>query len=235
MIVKILGIHSSPNVHGATAQALQFALDCAAQIEGVETEFVGLGRKVNPCLHCDACIKKQLYYCPIYDDAIRPLYDKIQEADGIILASPVYDMAPNAQMSMLVNRMRPLGKLTSTGGWAGKVGCAIAVGGARNGGEETSLAVMNRFLLTLGMTVPGPGVYAYSGAGVWSRNRNDESILEDTHNRMALQVTARRMAVLAKVIQTGLGQMPELEGCQLAGFLDQADRQKQLEIFWKKD
>ena len=235
MSVKILGIHSSPR-EGATAAALRYALQCAGEVPEVETEFVALREgKINPCVHCDTCIRKNLYYCPVFDDVIRPLYDKIMAADGIILASPVYQMAPNAQMAMLINRMRPLGKLISVGGWGRKVGCAIAVGGSRNGGEETALSVMNRYFLTQGMTLAGPGVYAYGGASVWSHNHHDESVVtQEEQNRMVLSVTARRMAVMAKIIQAGVQALPELQPCQIAGFLDEEDRQAYLSAFWKK-
>ena len=87
--IKILGIHSSPR-DGATAAALRYALEKAAQIDGVVTEFAELRKGgANPCLHCGRCIREKLFECPVYDDAIRPLYPKIREADGIIFATPV--------------------------------------------------------------------------------------------------------------------------------------------------
>jgi len=235
MAIKILGIHSSPK-DGATAAALRYALKCAEEIEGIETELVELRKgKLNPCLHCDACIKNNLYNCPVHNDAITPLYEKIIEADGIILASPVYQMAPNAQLAMLINRMRPLGKLTSVGGWGRKVGLSIAVGGTRNGGEETSLAVMNRYFLTQGMVLAGAGVYAYSGASIWGHNHHDDSVMtEDETNRMVIEVSARRMATMAKIIKTGIENLPDLLPCQIAGFRDEENRAAHVKAFFAK-
>ena len=235
MSVKILGISSSPH-EGATAAALKYALEKAAEVPGVEVEYADMRKGgTNPCIHCDKCIREKAYQCMIYDDAITPLYEKIRKADAIFLASPVYQMAPNAQMAALINRMRPLGKCISTGEWGRKVGCAIAVGGSRNGGEETALAVMNRYFLTQGMVVAGAGVYAYSGASVWGHNHHDETVItEDENNRMALSAAARRTAVMAKIIKTGIENMPELRGCQIAGFLDEEDRKEYLDAFWKK-
>lgn len=235
MKIKVLGIHSSPH-NGATAAALRYALEKAAQIEGVETEFYELrSGACNPCIHCSTCIKKGLYDCPVFDDAITPLYVKIREADVIFLASPVYDMAPTAQMTALMGRMYPLGKCTSSGEWGRKVGCAIAVGGSRNGGVETTLATLNRYFLSLGMVVAGAGVYAYSGASVWSRDHHDETaITMDENNRMNLECAARRAAIMSKIIKTGIEAMPELEGCQIAGFLDEEDKKHFLDAFWKR-
>ena len=235
MSVKILGISSSPQ-EGATAAALRYALQKAAEVPGVEVEYADMRKGgINPCIHCDKCIREKAYRCMIYDDAITPLYEKIREADGIILASPVYQMAPNAQMAALINRMRPLGKGISTGEFGRKVGCAIAVGGSRNGGEETTLAVMNRYFLTQGMVIAGAGVYAYSGASVWGHNHHDESVItDDENNRMVLSAAARRMAIMAKIIKTGIENMPELMGCQIAGFLDEEDRNRFRELFFRK-
>lgn len=92
MEIKVLGIHSSPH-NGATAAALRYALQAVASLTEVETEFVELRKgKCNPCIHCDRCIKEKLYYCPVYDDAISPLYEKIRTADVIMLASPVLSL-----------------------------------------------------------------------------------------------------------------------------------------------
>ena len=234
MPIKVLGIHSSPH-SGGTADALRYALDRAAETGDVITEMADLRKGgCHPCLHCDRCIRENLYSCPVFSDAITPLYEKIREADVIMLASPVYDMAPTAQMAALIGRLRPLGKCTSAGEWGRKVGCAIAVGGSRNGGEETTLSVLNRYILALGMNLAGPGVYAYSGASVWSRNHHDSRVTEeDEHNRMVLSCTARRAVVLAKLIKAGLEAQPELSGCRTAGFLDEEDRRRFMEAFWR--
>ena len=108
------------------------------------------------------------------------------------------------------------------------------MGGTRNGGEETSLAVLNRYFLTQGMVLAGAGVYAYSGASVWSQNHHDEGVMEDEQNAMSLQVSARRMATMAKIIQTGIANMPDLQPCQIAGFRDEENRQEHLALWWKK-
>lgn len=236
MTVKILGIHSSPR-NGATAAALRYALSKAKEIEGVETEFADLRKgAANPCLHCGKCIKEKLYYCAVHNDAISPLYEKIREADGIILASPVYNMGPTPQLTALISRLYPLGKCISTGEWGRKVGCGISVGGCRNGGEETTLAVINRYFLTQGMVVAGAGVYAYSGASVWSNDRHDDRVItEDERNRMVITAAVRRMAITARLIKTGIEATPELQGLNIAGFIDEEERAAYLDAFWNRN
>ncbi len=70
---------------------------------------------------------------------MRGYYEVIFHSDGFILGSPVYQMSVTAQMQAFINRLRPLGHNITKGHWATKVGGAIAVGGMRNGGQETTL------------------------------------------------------------------------------------------------
>jgi len=64
----------------------------AIREEGLETELVSLaGLDIKPCNACRACAKEER--CTIEDD-LFPIYLKMKEADGIILASPYITALP---------------------------------------------------------------------------------------------------------------------------------------------
>jgi multimeric flavodoxin WrbA len=230
--LTILGIHGSPRKRN-TDYVLSEALRIAGEIEGVEIRGVALAElDIHPCIHCNQCLGVKTLFCPAYQDGMVGLYPLLQQADVILLASPVYNMAPSAQMMAFINRLRPLGKLGSAGGWAAKVGCSIAVGGTRNGGEETTLDILNRFFLSIGMCLSGGGVFSYNGASIWSGHGQGEGRSDETGVR-TLAVAVRRAVLTARLIKRGLAGETLYTGVRLAGFSDEEERQKYLDAFWR--
>ena len=140
-MVKIIGIIGSPRTDGNTSFLVKTALKSAETL-GVETEIINLGSSnIEPCVACDIC--KATGECAIYDD-MREINEILIESDGIIIGSPVYFGSVTAQLKMLIDRTRPLRgsfKLKN------KVCGAIAVGGSRNGGQESTISVIHDFLL----------------------------------------------------------------------------------------
>ena len=103
--MKVLGIMGSPRKQSNTDLLLDKALEGAAQA-GAETEKVLVSKlKISPCLEIYACVKDG--NCPIKDDML-PLYDKLVEADHVILASPIFFYSITAQAKALVDRSQAL-------------------------------------------------------------------------------------------------------------------------------
>ena len=66
---KILGISGTPIKGGNCDKAVQAALESAATIEGIETEFITLAdKKIASCIHCQYCIKNMVP-CKFEDDS----------------------------------------------------------------------------------------------------------------------------------------------------------------------
>lgn len=226
MEIKVLGLHASPR-NGATAESLRIALDIANTIPDVESEFVELRKlDLHYCKHCERCLKPDILDCPAYDDGMNELYPKIQAADVLVLASPVYNMGSAPLMSLFFSRTRPLGKLTSRGIWATKVGVGIAVAGARNGGVETTLDEINHFFLSKGMCIAGGGVYSYNGGSIWSRNQFKKGTDEDLIGRATISMAVRRAIITSRLIKLGLEQDKSILPIQLAGFTSQEEFEK---------
>lgn len=166
---KIIGVCGSPRKKSSYT-ALKAALQAAEEIGGVETELIELrGKKLNFCIHCNQCLKKGTDYCTVYEDDMRPLYQKFYEADGIIIASPVYEMNITAQLATFFNRFRPTWNILSKDpeAFGKKVGAAIAVGGTRNGGQESTIQAIHGFFHTQGMMICNGGKI-YGGASLWN-------------------------------------------------------------------
>lgn len=100
--MKLLALCSSPRRHGNSIQLTEAAL-AAAREAGAETERVDLNRlELRGCQADRACKKDGR--CPLKDD-MQPLYPKIQQADAVLFASPIYGFTVNAQMKLLLDRL----------------------------------------------------------------------------------------------------------------------------------
>jgi len=143
-----VGIVGSPRLGGNTETLTQIALE-EVQKEGLETELIGLANKrIEPCDGCRSC--RTTGKCHIKDD-FDSVYAKMVEADGIILASPVYFGAAMPQMACLISRCYAYrGEKQSL---ENKVGGPIVV--ARRTGHNFTLAQLMFFFMISGMIIPG--------------------------------------------------------------------------------
>jgi multimeric flavodoxin WrbA len=99
--MKILGISGSPRRGGNTELLLDKALE-GARGEGAEVEKIILNElSFLPCQECGACDETGV--CPIPDD-MQPLYKKLEETDGLVIASPIFFGSLTAQTKMFIDR-----------------------------------------------------------------------------------------------------------------------------------
>jgi len=103
--MKVLGIAGSPRRGGNTDLLLAEVLRGAAS-KGAEVKTIVLNNlKFVPCQHCDACLK--LGKCRIEDD-MQTVYRELEEADRIVLASPIQFMGVTGQMKSMIDRLQAL-------------------------------------------------------------------------------------------------------------------------------
>ena len=122
--MKVLGLSCSPRKSGNTAILISEALD-GAQNEGAETELLSLsGKEITPCDGCDVC--RTTGKCQIKDD-MQTVYQKMEEADGIIFGTPVYFYSMASQAKALIDRTYALRRLAFR--LVNKVGGVITVAG----------------------------------------------------------------------------------------------------------
>jgi multimeric flavodoxin WrbA len=101
--MKVVAFNGSPKKSGNTFHALSAVLK-ELNNAGVETELIQMGAKnIRGCLACNACVKNRDEKC-IIDDEVNGWLQKMKEADGVLLGSPVYFAGINGTMKSFLDR-----------------------------------------------------------------------------------------------------------------------------------
>ncbi len=104
ILMKVLGLIGSPRIKGNTAKLVKEILADASE-NGAEPVVYNLARmNLSGCNACSACLKKGT--CILEDD-MQELYRKTEEADVLVLGSPVYMGEISAQAKPFVDRLHP--------------------------------------------------------------------------------------------------------------------------------
>lgn len=144
--MKVLMINGSPRQKGNTSIAL---LEIAKQLEmhGIGSEIVWIGNKpIRGCIACNTC-KEKPGACAFNDDVCNGISAKMNEADALIVGSPVYYGQPNGALLAIVQRM-----LYSNGAaFRGKPAAAVAV--CRRGGATAAFQTLNMPFMLMNMPV----------------------------------------------------------------------------------
>ncbi len=102
--MKILGIVGSPRKGGNTDTLVARVLE-GARSKGAEVERVHLqGLNIHPCQGAFSCEARK--GCVLPDD-MQPLYKKLQQADGIVMGTPVYVRNASGMLVNFIDRCRP--------------------------------------------------------------------------------------------------------------------------------
>ena len=140
MSYRIVGISASPVKKGNVNALLGSIMDSALD-RGLEIETVDLSKlEIKSCVHCNFCLSKQKpgQYCSLKDDA-QMIFEKLEDADIIVLASPVYFMRTSGLMATFIDRLRAFIYGNIAGGkLRNKIGISAAVSWSRHGGLETT-------------------------------------------------------------------------------------------------
>ena len=192
----IVGICGSPR-KGATEHVLKEALNTLEEM-GFETElFTVRGKKIGFCTHCDHCLKHK--EC-IIDDDMNTVYSLLKKAEGIVIATPVYNGSLSAQTKAVMDRCRAL-LAADPNVLKYKIGMAIAVGGDRIGGQELAIQqILTFYILNLVIPISGGSFGANLGANFWSKDTL-EGVKEDKEGFRSLRKTVKRFAKALKNIE----------------------------------
>ena len=98
--MKVFGICASPR-NNTTEYVLKNAL-AKLESHNFETEmFTCMGKEIKPCMHCDYCLENKK--CIIEDDMLT-VYEGLQGADGIILATPIQSGGISSNLASIMDR-----------------------------------------------------------------------------------------------------------------------------------
>lgn len=132
---KVLLINGSPHEKGNTAAALKEAARTLNE-NGIQTEIVWIGTKpVRGCIACGGCATKGDGHCVFNDDLCNEVIDKMNQADGLIVGSPVYYGTPTGNILNLMHRMFFAGAKVQ-----GKPAAAVAI--CRRGGATAAFQTL---------------------------------------------------------------------------------------------
>ena len=189
----IVGICGSARAQ-ATEYVLREALNMLEKM-GFETQFFTVrGKNISFCQHCDYCLKNK--ECTIKDD-MYDLYPLLKDAEGVVIATPVYNGGVSAQIKAVMDRCRALGA-ADRNFFRNKVGIAIAVGGDRIGGQELAIQQIITFYVLNGIIpVSGGSFGANVGATFWSKDTL-EGVKKDEEGFRSLRKTVKRFADFLK-------------------------------------
>ncbi len=174
---------------GNTHQALEIVLQ-EMKTEGIETELIEMGsEEVQPCQACMLCGNRKDETCNIETDKVNEWVQKIKEADGLIIGSPVYFGSMTAQTKAFIDRV---GFVSRANGdmFKRKVGAAVVVN--RRAGDLMTFSEINHFFLIGQMIVPGSSYWNIVVA------HRPGDIANDKEGIQILKVLGQNMAWLIK-------------------------------------
>lgn len=187
--MKVIAFNGSARKDGNTAILVRTVLKELEQ-EGIECEFIQLaGQKLSGCIACYKCFELMDCKCVVESDNVNEYIGKMLEADGIILASPVYYADLTAGIKALIERT---GMVTRANGdlLKRKVGAAVVV--ARRGGAIHAFDSINHFFQITQMIIPGSN---YWNVGI---GREPGEVEGDAEGLQTMRVLGQNMAWLMK-------------------------------------
>ena len=197
--MKIVAINGSPRKNGNLAQLLEVVRK-EVEAAGVEFEVLQPGANVRPCMACYNCLDTGSLRCVMKDDGVNDIIAACCEADGILLASPVYHAGIAGNMKCVLDRMM-LAAGCGVNQFHHKVGGALCTL-RRSGGSETYhqlLATMDCMEMVL------------VTADYWGAVHGAEpgEVMGDTEGLDVAAQLGRNMAWMVKVLAESKVPVPE--------------------------
>lgn len=186
--MKVLLLNGSPHKDGSNYVALH-EMENVFEKNGIETEQICLGNQViRGCIACNYC--KKHGKCT-FDDIVNEIAPKFEEADGLVVSSPVYYASANATIVAFLDRLFYSTLWDKTM----KVGASVVT--ARRGGLSAAFDELNKYFTISGMPVAS-GQYWNSIHG-----NNAKEAKEDEEGLQIMRTLAENMSFLIKSIALG--------------------------------
>lgn len=206
--MKVLLINGSPKKEGCTYTALS---EVAEQLNknGIDTEFFHIGNKpIRGCTACGKCATNH-NRCIFNDDVVNEAIAKMEEADGLVIGSPVYYASANGALICLLDRMYYAGKC-----FAYKPGAAVV--SARRAGTTASIDEINKYFTISKMPIVS--------SQYWNmvHGSNPDDVRKDLEGMQIMRTLGNNMAWLLKSIEAGKRagiELPESEAVVRTNFI----------------
>jgi len=187
--MKVLLLNGSPRAEGCTYTGLVEMGKVLNEL-GIATEIVQIGKKpIVGCVACGGCRKTKR--CVFGDDGVNDFLDKVNEADGVVIGSPVHYAGVSGAVKSFLDRAF----YANSFAFRGKPGAIIA--SCRRGGASAALDSLAKYLAYAEMPIVS-GRY-------WNmiHGNSPEEVMQDIEGMENLKFLARNMAWLLQCIQAG--------------------------------
>lgn len=181
--MKVLLINGSPRKSGCTNRALE---EVAAELEknNIDSEILWLG--ASPMQDCIACGKCKSTGKCIFDDIVNETSLKLDEADGVVVGSPVYYGGPNGRVCSFLDRL-----CYSAGSKLDGMAAACVVS-CRRGGASAAYDRLNNYFGMTNCIIPA--------SQYWNQvhGNTPEEVEQDEEGLQTMRTLADNMAWIIK-------------------------------------
>lgn len=196
--MRVLIINGSPRIKGNTSIAIDEMVK-VFESEGIETDVVQVGNKdIRGCIACNQC--GETGRCA-FNDIVNEIAPKFEEADGLVVATPVYYASANATLIALLDRLFYSTSFDKTM----KVGASVVC--ARRGGCSSTFDELNKYFTISNMPIASSQYWN----SIHGRDKGQADM--DEEGKQTMRVLAKNMSFLMKCIALGKEQigLPEKE------------------------
>lgn len=190
--MKVIALNGSPREKGNTFTVLQVMSEELAA-HGIDTEIINVGGElIHGCIACGYCHspENQSQRCVFDDDPVNTTAEKMREANGLILGSPVYYGGIAGTMKAFLDRAF----YTSSSHFRNKIGTAVVA--VRRSGGVDAFNQLNNYL-RLSRVISPPSKY-------WGvvHGRAPGEVLKDLEGIQTVRWMVRDMAWLLKTLDS---------------------------------
>lgn len=196
--MKVVAFNGSPNKKGNTYAAIK-TVAAELEKENIQVEIIDVGSKaILGCIACGSCGKNQDERC-FLDDPVNEWVQKMKEADGILLGTPVYFSGVNGSMKSFLDRAFFVA--SANGGlFRHKVGAALAA--VRRSGGLPAFEELNRFIFFSEMLMPTSNYWNV----IYGASPGEAE--QDAEGKQIMRVLGKNMAWLLKLVENGKDKVP---------------------------
>jgi multimeric flavodoxin WrbA len=189
--MRVVAFNGSGRKDGNTAILLKTVLE-ELEKEGIQTELVQLaGATIRFCRACHRCFEKKDQRCVMDDDIFNSCMEKIVNADGVLLGSPVYFADVSAELKAFIERV---GFVSIANGHILKRKVGAGVIAVRRGGAVHTFNSINNFFTINQMIIPGSCYWNFAFG------RDAGEVTKDEEGIHTMRVLGENMAWLLKKI-----------------------------------
>jgi len=191
--MKVVAFNGSARKDGNTTMLVNYVFE-ELHKHDIETELVQLaGKHPHGCIACYQCFERKNRRCAVDTDCINECIKKMEQADGIILASPTYFANMSTELKALIDRC---GMTSRANGdmYKRKVGAAVVT--HRRGGAVHVFDSINHFFTIGQMIIVGSNYWNFAVG------REKGEVSSDDEGVDTMRVLGQNMAWLLKKVHS---------------------------------